>query len=137
MSTIFTKIINREIPANIIYEDSDVVAFLDADPATPGHTLVVPKQEFKDIFEVTPEVLNKVMAVVQKIAHAMKDTLGVTGVNIVNNSGEVALQTVFHLHIHVIPRYDRNEYGYKRPPKLDITNEETIIISKKLQKALS
>ena len=104
MSTIFTKIIEREIPADIIYEDDDVLAFLDISPVNPGHTLVIPKKPSSDAREIDSNDLAKVMEVVQKIARAQTSALE-CGVNIVFNCGEEAGQEVFHTHAHVIPRY--------------------------------
>lgn len=106
MSTIFTKIINREIPSKIIYEDDQVIAFLDISQATPGHSLVVTKKEYRNIFELPEEVASHIFKVVVKIAKAINFSLKPKGLNILNNNEETAGQTVFHYHIHLIPRYD-------------------------------
>ena len=103
--TIFDKIIRREIPADIVYEDDDTIAFLDARPVNPGHTLVVPKRYARNLLDADAEVLAVVMKTVQKVAHALMEGLSAEGVNIVVNNERAADQLVFRLHIHVIPRF--------------------------------
>ena len=105
METIFTKIINREIPAEIIYEDSTVLAFLDITPVNHGHTLVIPKAPFINVFDGDAEVLAHMMKVGQKIAKAQMTAGLADGVNFVINNGAVAGQEVFHSHLHIIPRF--------------------------------
>jgi len=102
--TIFAKIIRREIPAEIIYEDDDTLAFLNVKPVNPGHTLVVPKKFARNIFDVEEQSLTAVMRTVQKISRALRET-GVEGVNLHINNEPLAGQEVFHLHVHVIPRF--------------------------------
>ena len=109
MPTIFSKIIAREIPAHIVYEDELVIAFLDIVQATKGHTLVVPKTEYSDIFDVPEDVLLHVMRVAQKVSKAISIAFQPEGMNILSNNGAVAGQTVFHFHLHLIPRYQREE----------------------------
>lgn len=106
MSSVFTKIINRELPANIIYEDDLVIAFLDISQITLGHTLVVPKEEYETIFDLPEDVAAHLYKIVVKISKAIKATLNPEGLNILNNNNSVAGQVVFHYHIHIIPRYD-------------------------------
>ena len=105
MSTIFFKIINREIPADIVYEDEYVLAFLDIKPINHGHTLVMPKTACVDALACDTETLARMMVVAQKIALALSDTLSCDGINFIMNNGEVAGQEVFHAHLHVIPRF--------------------------------
>lgn len=105
---LFCKIINGEIPAYKVYEDNDFLAFLDISQATPGHTLVVPKKHFDSIFSIDEETASKMLIVVSKVANLLKDKLGVSAVNILNNSGALAGQTVNHIHIHIIPRYEND-----------------------------
>ena len=108
---IFCKIVNNQIPSYKVYEDDDVLAFLDVNPMAKGHTLIIPKKHIKDIFEMDDETIKKIASVAQKIAKRMKDNLGVEGVNLYHASGAVAEQTVFHAHLHVIPReVDDNIY---------------------------
>ncbi len=109
MPTIFSKIVAREIPAHIVYEDELVIAFLDISQATKGHTLVVPKAEYSDIFDVPEDVLLRVMSVAQKVSKAISVAFQPEGMNILSNNGAVAGQTVFHFHLHLIPRYQREE----------------------------
>ena len=102
--SIFTKIINREIPADIVYEDDVVIAFLTIEPVNPGHTLVVPKTPFNNVFDGDERTMGQMMAVAQKIAHALVDSNLGGGVNLIMNNGIEAGQEVFHAHMHVIPR---------------------------------
>lgn len=112
---IFDKIINKEIPAHIVYEDDVVIAFLDLGQVTLGHTLVVPKKHVKDIFEYDEELAAAVFSRIPKIARALKKMdPAVEGINILNNNGSVAFQSVFHSHIHLIPRYTSEDgFGLK------------------------
>jgi len=105
MSTIFTKIINREIPADIIYEDDIVLAFLDIQPVNPGHTLIIPKVPSVDGTVTDPDTLAHIMKVGQTIAQALQKVTSCTGVNYIMNNGADAGQEVFHTHLHVIPRH--------------------------------
>lgn len=107
---IFCKIINNEIPSRKIYEDENVIAFLDLTQVTPGHTLVLPKKHISDIFEYDEELAGTVFSQIPKIARAIKQSdSAITGMNIINNNGSVAYQSVFHSHIHLIPRYTKND----------------------------
>lgn len=103
---IFCKIANGDIPSATVYEDEDFRVILDLGPATKGHALILPKNHFKDICEADAETAGKLFPLAAKIGNAMKQTLGASGFNIVQNNGTSAGQTVFHLHIHVIPRYE-------------------------------
>lgn len=107
MPSIFSRIILKEIPAHYVYEDDFVVAFLDISQATKGHTLVVPKVEYKDIFEVPEKTASRLFEVVVKLSKAIQKAFGAHGVNILSNNGEMAGQTVFHFHMHIIPRYEK------------------------------
>lgn len=102
---IFCKIVNNEIPSSVIYEDDYVKSFLDVNPVSKGHILVIPKTHYKDIFETPDEILERINTVCKKMAILCKEKLNATGVNIVNASGKDAQQSVFHLHYHVVPRY--------------------------------
>lgn len=107
---IFCKIISGEIPSAKVYEDEQVVAFLDITQTTPGHTLLVPKEHIKDIFEYTStqaaEILSRLPIIAKGIEKAFPD---VKGINILNNNREIAYQTVFHSHWHLIPRYAKED----------------------------
>ena len=102
---IFCKIISSEIPSKTVYEDDDFKAILDISPASKGHVIILPKYHAKDLFELPDEVAGKIMIVAKKIATAVKKAFNPDGVNILQNNGVAAGQTVFHLHVHVIPRY--------------------------------
>ncbi len=106
--TVFAKIIRREIPAEIIYEDDHTIAFLDAHPNHPGHSLVVPKKWSRNILDIDPETLSAVMTTVQKVSLAVKEGVGADGINVYMNNEPAAGQAVFHTHIHVIPRYEND-----------------------------
>ncbi len=110
--TIFSKIIRREIPAQIVYEDEHTLAFLDIAPVAPGHTLVIPKKYFRNIFDVDEETLAAVMETVRKITPAVRDAVSAKGVQINSNHEAEAGQIVFHLHFHIIPRRDRSEFEF-------------------------
>lgn len=103
---LFCKIVAKEIPAQIVAEDDLTVAFMDINPATRGHALVVPRRHVTNLLEVQDDDLTAVMLAVQRLARRVIDRLGAAGVNLLNACGSAAWQTVFHLHIHVIPRYD-------------------------------
>ena len=105
MDCIFCKIVAGQIPAAKIYEDDDVLAFLDAIPNTKGHALVVPKVHFENIFDIDDTVLQKVVVTGKHLAMQMKAVLGAIAINITSNNGEYAGQIVPHFHLHVIPRY--------------------------------
>mgnify|MGYP000333133591 CR=1 FL=1 len=115
MATIFEKIINREIPAYIVYEDDLVIAFLDISQATQGHTLVVPKEAYKDIYEMPETVLGHTMRIVSRISKACQKAFDIEGLNLLSNNGAYAGQTVFHFHFHVIPRFLEDGVSMKFP----------------------
>jgi histidine triad (HIT) family protein len=102
---IFCKILTGEIPATIVGEDERTVTFMDINPATRGHMLVIPRAHAEDLLSVDPEDLQAVALASQRQAVIAKERLGAEGVNLVNSCGAVAWQTVFHFHMHVIPRY--------------------------------
>ena len=105
---IFCKIANGQIPSKTLYEDGDFRVILDLGPATEGHALILPKEHAANLFELSEDVASKALLVAQKMAIRMKETLGCDGLNLVQNNGEAAGQTVSHFHIHVIPRYEND-----------------------------
>ena len=107
---IFCKIVAGEIPATKIYEDADVLAFLDIKPVNPGHALVIPKKHFQSIHDTPDELVAQMSIVAKKIAGAIQKNLGAEGVNIGMNNGKAAGQVVFHAHIHVMPRYGKDSF---------------------------
>jgi len=135
---IFCKIIDGEIPSAKVYEDDTVYAFLDTSQITKGHTLVIPKTHTKNIYETPPEVAKEVFARIPIIANAIKDAYQPQGMNLLNNNEEAAEQSVFHLHIHVIPRYGAGD-GYKpiwNPHNDDYTSEDLNQIAEKINAAI-
>ncbi|MFW5852602.1 MAG: HIT family protein [Nanoarchaeota archaeon] len=102
---IFCKIIKGEIPSHQLFEDEIVKVFLDVNPVSKGHLLVIPKEHYVDIFETPEHVLCRINEVCKKMAQLCKSKLGATGVNVVNASGKDAQQSVFHTHYHVVPRF--------------------------------
>lgn len=106
---IFCKIIKGEVPCYKLYEDNDVIAFLDITQVTKGHTLVVSKKHYDNFLTTPHEIMHKVMDVAQRIGQVQIKLLGAKGVNIVMNCYETAGQTVMHYHVHVIPRYQNTE----------------------------
>ena len=102
---IFCKLANGIFPTNSIYEDEDFNVILDASPATKGHALILPKDHYSNMFEIDDEIVAKAAKLAKKIMIHEKEVLGCQGYNLVQNNGEVAGQTVFHFHMHLIPRY--------------------------------
>ena len=117
---IFDKIIAGEIPSYKVYEDEDVLAFLDISQVTPGHTLLVPKADVVDIFDYTDDIAKKVLLKLPVIAAAVKaSNPDITGINIQSNNGVSAGQTVRHSHWHIIPRFDNDNLNSKLAPTID------------------
>lgn len=110
---IFCKIAAGEIPSETVYEDEQFRAILDLGPASAGHTLILPKAHFKDVTEISDEYAANVLKVAAKLGKAMKKGLGCEGFNLVQNNGEAAGQTVFHLHVHLIPRMKNDNIDIK------------------------
>ncbi len=106
------KIVRRELPADIVYEDDDTLAFLSTGPVTPGHTLVIPKRPARNIFDIDSTSFATVMETVRKIAPAVRDAVGAQGVHINSNHEPEAGQVVFHLHMHIVPRHERSEFEF-------------------------
>lgn len=132
--TIFSKIIRRELPADIVYEDEVALAFLDIHPNVPGHTLVVPKKPVRNIFDTDDETLAAVMRAVRKVAPAVRDAVGAKGVHINSNHEAAAGQVVFHLHFHIIPRHDRKEFQFW--PEGSYRENEKEKIAKRIREAI-
>ncbi len=110
---IFCKLANGEIPTRSIYQDDTFNVILDADPATKGHALILPKDHYANLFELPDEVAAKAFVLAKKLAAVMKERLHADGLNLVQNNGEIAGQTVFHFHLHLIPRYENDGNGEK------------------------
>lgn len=126
---IFCKILAGEIPSTAVYEDDEFKAILDVNPAARGHVIILPKNHAANIYELPDEDASKIMIVAKKIATAIEKAYHCDGVNILQNNGEAAGQTVFHLHVHVIPRFkgDTVNIGWKQgdmPEDLDAICKE-------------
>lgn len=102
---IFCKIAKGELPSTTLYENEDVRVIFDISPASKGHAIILPKEHAANLFECPDELAAKLLPVAKKVGAALKEELSCDGVNILQNNGEAAGQTVFHLHVHVIPRY--------------------------------
>lgn len=137
---IFCKIVNLEIPSYPVYEDDNVYAFLDITQVTKGHTLVIPKKHVSDIFEYDDALAETVFAAVPKIARALEDAFpDMKGLNIINNNKELAYQTVFHSHVHLIPRYSKDDsfsvtFGNNAS---DYTSEDMTSIAETINKEIN
>jgi histidine triad (HIT) family protein len=103
---VFARILRGEIPSHRVYEDSDTVAIMDVMPQGAGHTLVIPKTPSRNLLDADPEALGRLMGAVQKVAQASKDAFAADGVTVIQFNEPAAGQTVFHLHVHVIPRFE-------------------------------
>ncbi|HJB87102.1 HIT family protein [Mordavella massiliensis] len=108
---IFCKLANGEIPTATLYEDDDFRVILDAGPAAKGHALILPKEHYANLYELDDEVAAKVLPLAKKMITKLTDILGCDGYNLVQNNGEAAGQTVFHFHLHMIPRYKDDGVG--------------------------
>ena len=120
---IFCKIANGEIPSATLYEDEDFRVILDLGPANKGHALVLPNQHYANLYEIPDELAGKAMVLAKKIITRMRDVLGCDGYNVVQNNGEAAGQTVFHFHIHLIPRSVGDNAGITWTPG-ELTEED-------------
>ena len=116
MDCIFCKILNGDIPSNKVFENDNFIAILDAFPANVGHTLVIPKKHFANIFEIDENTLKECHVIAKNIAEAIKKAFNISDINILQNNGELAGQTVNHFHIHVIPRVKDDNVVIKSSP---------------------
>jgi histidine triad (HIT) family protein len=105
---IFCQIVAGELPAQIVAQDERTISFMDIFPGAAGHALVIPRTHVRNIYEVEPEDLTAVMLAAQRLAVRVRDRLGADGVNLVNSCEPAAGQTVFHFHVHVLPRYEND-----------------------------
>lgn len=125
---IFCKLANGDIPTATLYEDDDFRVILDAGPASKGHALILPKEHYANLYELDDELAAKVLVLAKKMITKLTDLLGCDGYNIVQNNGEAAGQTVFHFHLHMIPRYkdDAVGLGWKMGTLNDEDKEEIL-----------
>lgn len=115
-SCIFCKIANGDLPSEKVYEDEHVFAFMDITPVTKGHLLVIPKNHYENVYDLPADEASHLFSVVPKLAQALKETFqqeGMKGLNLLQNNGAEAGQSVFHFHMHLIPRYDKQEDGFQ------------------------
>jgi len=129
---IFAKILRDEIPAAKVYEDDHILSFMDAFPQSPCHTLVIPKQPSRNLFDTDPQQLLAVIAGVQKIAHAVEKAFDPDGIIITQFNGEAAGQTVFHLHFHIIPKFSEltmQRHGRGQMAEMKVLLEQAMKIS--------
>lgn len=132
---IFCKIANGEIPSATVYEDSICRVILDVNPANKGHALIIPKEHFDNIYSMDAETAAKIFTIATEVAKAQKAELNPDGLNILQNNGEVAGQTVFHFHMHLVPRYIKDNVTMTWiPGKAD--TEELSTLSKALRKRI-
>ena len=120
---IFCKIVAGEVPGQIVQEDDRTVAFMDISPATRGHALVVPRNHWRDLLEIEHDDLEATVVAAQRLARRMHERLAVDGVNLLNARGAAAWQTVFHFHMHVIPRYEGDPLRLPWKPEPGDTDE--------------
>lgn len=132
---IFCKIANGEIPSATIYENSDFRVILDVAPANRGHALIIPREHFKDIFDIDALTAGKLFSLATEVARAMKSVLHCDGMNIVQNNGIVAGQTVFHFHLHLIPRYENDNVNIGWQPG-NSTPSELQELAKEIRKKI-
>lgn len=130
---IFCKIIKGEIPSFTVYEDETFKVILDRFPAAPGHVLIIPKAHYSDMFELPEEVATKVYPLAKKMATRIKEVMGAEGINIIQNNGEVAGQSVHHFHLHIIPRKMGDDIVLNKSSNMDTTIEELEAIWHKLK----
>ncbi len=102
---IFCRIVKKDIPSSLVYEDDTFFAFLDTNPINPGHVLVIPKRHYESFLVLPKSVLEKYLGVVQRVAQAVSLALDAEGFNVIQNNGKVAGQSVFHVHFHIVPRF--------------------------------
>lgn len=131
---IFCKIVKGEIPSKKIYENEKILAFLDTNPMSKGHLLIIPKKHFENIYEIEDSYLKGIISVAKIIAESLKKSLNTSGVNILHASGQDAQQSVFHFHIHLVPRY--KDDGLDIWPKSDYKELNLDEIKNKIAKEI-
>ena len=115
-SCIFCRIVSKQAPASIIYENTSVMAFLDIRPLHIGHTLLIPKDHYADIFDISESLLGEIHAVSKRVSLAIRKAMDADGISIIQQNGKAAGQDIFHLHVHIVPRYE----GKKLPGLSDL-----------------
>ncbi len=136
MECIFCAIVEGKIPAAKVYENEHVFAFMDISPANPGHLVVIPKQHYRNIFDIPAEVASKIMEAVVPLATAIREALNPDGLNIIQNNEAAGFQTVFHFHLHLIPRWEADSLQPLWQPRNEGNIEEISNIATKIREAL-
>ena len=131
---IFCKIAAGEISSKTIYEDETFRVILDINPATRGHALIIPKEHYANIYELPEDTAAAAMVLAKKLASHIAEALTCDGFNIIQNNGEIAGQTVFHFHLHLIPRYENDGITIQYKP-MELTDEQIETMRKKLEQA--
>lgn len=132
---IFCKLANGEIPTNTLYEDEDFRVAFDLGPATKGHALIIPKNHYRNIYDIDEEIIGKAAKLAKKMAKVMTDTFGADGFNLMQNNEEVAGQSVFHFHMHLIPRY-KGDNAIKFWKPLEADSEELAKMAEEIKNAM-
>lgn len=132
----FCRIVRGQSEADIVYESADCLAFLPLAPATRGHTLVVPKQHYRDLWTLPVETAHHVIETCLTISEAVRRAFAPEGLNLINSAGEVATQTVFHVHFHVVPRWSDDHIGRIWPPAEPWSNRQKDSIAEQIIKNL-
>lgn len=132
---IFCKIANGEIPSNTVYENSDFKVILDVAPAAKGHCLILPKEHFKNIFEIDADTAARLFSLATEVARALRQELHCDGLNILQNNGAAAGQTVDHVHLHLIPRFEDDDISIGLNPKQS-DSQELAQLAKALRKRI-
>ncbi len=132
---IFCKIISGEIPSATIYENEEFKVILDRFPANEGHVLIIVKEHVANIFEIDPDQAGRLFKLAAQIARVMQKTLGFSHMNVMQNNGTVAGQTIFHFHLHLIPRYENDGITISYRP-MDLTDEQIETVRQKIANAL-
>lgn len=113
---VFCNIISGDIPSTVIYEDNDFKAIMDISPASKGHVIILTKKHFENLFQLEDNEAEKILVIARKIATAMKEELNCDGINFLQNNGKAAGQSVFHIHFHLIPRYEDDKVNISWTP---------------------
>ena len=136
MKCIFCAIVEGKIPSVTVYEDEHVFAFMDIAPANPGHLVVIPKQHYRNIFDIPAEVASKIMEVAVLLAAAIREALNPDGLNLIQNNEASGFQTVFHFHLHLIPRWEADSLQPLWQPRSAENIEEISNIASKIRETL-
>lgn len=135
MSTpcIFCNIIQKKAPASVVYEDDKTIAFMSIQPIFIGHTLVVPKTHYENIYEIPKEELSELFKIVKKIAPAIKTAVSAEGIRLIQNNGKAAGQVIFHMHVHIIPMSGDSQWRHPQVREAKMLDQD----AKKIQQAIS